>query len=277
MADWVALELLPKIWKRRLTRFADVALDGGPEAPARIERILQSARKLGFSCRLHADEENPTAAIRLAVRQQALSVDHLEHAVAHDASLFSGSSTMVTLLPSAGFLTGGGNPPVRPLVDAGVPVALGTNYHSHFNGTLSMQSAIAMACLRMGLTVAEAISAATINAAYSLGISERVGSIEAGKQADLLVLNTRDYRDLANNLGTNLVHATIKGGVTIYREGEVASPLGEREIPAARGSGAGRPGAGPFGSAADAARLHGGPGRDTVRPAGVRPRAAMIH
>jgi imidazolonepropionase len=226
---WLSCELLPKIWKRRLARFADVAHAGGAEAPERSERLLASASKLGYLCRVHADEKEPAASMRMAVAHHALSVDHLEHAVAQDAELLSGSNTMATLLPHASFGEGGGNPPARALADSGVALALGTNYHPHFGPTLSMQSAIALSCLRMGLTEGEAISAATINAAHALGIANRVGSLEAGKAADLLVLNTRDYRDLGHCLGNNLVHTTIKRGVAIYREGEVAEPKPEQE------------------------------------------------
>ncbi len=226
--EWLSCELLPKIWKRRLARFADVSPDGGG-ASKRSERILDSASRLGFSCRVHADEEEPEASIRMAVGHHALSVDHLEHAAARDATLLSGSATMATLLPHASFMDGCGNPPARALVDSGAAVALGTNYHPQFSPTLSMQSAIALSCLRMGLSVGEAIAAATINAAHAVGIANRVGSLEAGKAADLLVLNTRDYRDLGHCLGNNLVHTTIKSGVAIYREGEVAGPKPDRE------------------------------------------------
>jgi imidazolonepropionase len=222
-AQWLTNEFLPKIRKRRLARFADIAWSGGAERQPRFHRVMERARKLGFACRVHADEEEPAAAIRLAVGQLALSVDHLEHAVPLDASLLSGSPTMVTLLPSTSFMQGRGNPPARSLVESGVPVVLASNYNPHFNPTLNMQSVIAMACLRMGLTAAEAVSAATINAAHALGIANQVGSIEAGKAADLVVLNARDYRDLEHSLGTNLVHTTIKNGVPIYHEGEVAA------------------------------------------------------
>lgn len=222
-AQWLTNELLPKIRKRRLARFVDIEWNGGPERHPHYLRLMESARKLGFVCRIHADEKDPAAAIRLAVDQHALSVDHLEHAVPPDASLLSGSATMATLLPSTTFMNGQEAPPARSLVDSGVPLVLASNYNPHFNQTLNMQCVIAMACLRMRLTVAEAVCAATINAAFALGLGNQFGSLEAGKAADLVMLNVRDYRELEHCLGTNLVHVTVKNGVPIYREGEVAA------------------------------------------------------
>jgi imidazolonepropionase len=112
--------------------------------------------------------------------------------------------------------------PARALIDAGVGIALGSNFNSHHTPALSMQTMVALACGRMGLTIEEAISAATINGAHALGCAEKVGSLEPGKSADLVILNAGHYRDLEHSLGTNLVHLTMKRGKFIYKEGEVA-------------------------------------------------------
>ena len=102
-------------------------------------------------------------------------------------------------------------------------VALASNFNPQHAPSLNMQAVVAVACLRMGLTAAEALSAATINGAHALGCANRAGSLELGKSADLLMLNVSDYRDLAHTFGTNVVHMTMKRGEIIYREGAVAS------------------------------------------------------
>ena len=183
--------------------------------------MMERAHELGFACRVHAEDAEPADAIQLAVEQRALSIDHLEDAGDREQVLLKNSATMVVLLPSNSFLKHGASGPARKLVDAGAPVALGSDYNPQFSPVLSMQSVIAMGCKALGLTPAEAVSASTFNAAHALGIASRVGSLETGKYADVVMLNTRDYRDLGEHLGTNLVHATIKRGEIIYREADV--------------------------------------------------------
>jgi imidazolonepropionase len=224
-------ELLPKIRQRKLARFADVAWNPIPAHHARFLRYLDAACKLGFHCKMHADRDHTAAAIVMAMQHRALSISHLEQAGSSEASLMAGSGTIATLLPCASFYTAAGNAPARALVDAGVPIALGSDFHPTFSPTLNMQTVVALACLRMGLTPAEAITAATINGAHVLDCAGRTGSLEPGKSADVAILNISDYRDLANHFGTNLVHTTMKGGAVIYREGEVGVRSGLRVAP----------------------------------------------
>jgi imidazolonepropionase len=221
-AVWVLDELLPKIRKRRLARFADVVWDGDPLHQEYFDRYLDVARGLGFGCKIHADQLNPRAAMAMAVEHGVVSIDHLEHATEDEAAMLGPAGIIATLLPCASF-NEDRHAPARALIDSGSAVALATNFNAHHTPTLSMQTATAVACLRMGMTVAEALSAATINGAYALGCGDRAGSLEPGKSADLLMLNIGDYRDLPNTLGTNVVHMTMKRGEMIYREGAVAS------------------------------------------------------
>jgi len=222
-AEWVFREFLPKIRRRRLAHFADLAWEDGPEHRELYSRYLETARGLGFGSKIHADQFSPAAAIALAVEHSAVSVDHLEHATAADAALLGGSRTMATLLPYASFCTGGRHAPGRAFIDAGVAVALGTNFNRQHTPTLNMQSVVALACMWLGMTPAEAISAATINSAHALECADRVGSLELGKSADLVILNVTDYREVAHHFGTNLVHMTMKHGEFIYKEGEVST------------------------------------------------------
>lgn len=229
--DWVCSDLLPRLHARKLIRFADVAWDAAATRQRCIRRYLTAARTLGFGCKMHAEQHSMRAAIVMAIEHLAVSVDHLEQATNSDVSLIAGSGTMATLLPCASFHTGAGNAPARALVDAGVPIALGTNFHPRYSPTLNMQAVVALACARLGLTPAEAVSAATINGAHALGCASRAGSLEPGKLADIAILNISDYRDLANHFGGNLVHATMKRGDVIYREGEVGVRKGLRDAP----------------------------------------------
>ena len=218
----VSTELLPKIRRRRLARFADLVWDSDGVSAEGFARYLERARGLGFACKIHADERSPAAAIATAVEHLVVSIDHLEHATAADVLPLGDCPTMVTLLPGVSFHNGGYQAPARALIDAGAALALATNFNPRHTPTLSMQAVVALACLRMGLTAAEAISAATINGAHALGCSDRVGSLEPGKSADLLLLDVSDYRELARQFGVNLVRMTMKRGKLIYKAGEVA-------------------------------------------------------
>ena len=226
-ADWVLTELLPKIRRRRLAYFADVVWECEPARHQCFARYLETARHLGFACKIHADQLGSGAAIAAAVEHLVVSIDHLEHATPAEAALLAGSGTMAVLLPCASFQSGGCDAPGRALIDAGVAVALATNFNPHHTPTLNMQTVVALACLRMGMTAAEAISAATINGAHALGCAARVGSLEFGKSADVLILNVSDYHELAHDFGMNLVHMTMKRGKIIYTEGEVARRAAE--------------------------------------------------
>ena len=215
-------DLLPKVLRRRVASFADLVWDCDPALLPCFDRYLSAARELGFGCKIHADGADPSGAISLAARHRAASIDHLEHATECDVRQLAELGVIATLLPSMTF-GAGPEPPARALIDAGAAVALGTNFNPHHSPALSMQSAIALACGRWGMTIEEAISAATINGAYALGCAGKVGSLEPGKSADLVILNAGHLRDLELCLGTNLVHLTMKGGRFIYKEGGVGA------------------------------------------------------
>jgi imidazolonepropionase len=226
--EWVVAELLPKLRRRGVAHFADLAWDCDPTLLPCFDRYLEVAGQLGFGRKIHAHGLNPAAAIALAAQHHVVSIDHLEHATAGQARQIAEAGIMVTLLPSTGFGGDGPDAPARALIDAGVPVALGTNFNPHLTPALNMQTVVALGCGRLGMTIEEAISAATVNGAYALGCAEKVGSLEPGKSADLVILNAGDYRDLEHCLGTNLVHLTMKRGKFIYKEGEVAPlPTGD--------------------------------------------------
>ena len=239
-ADWAARELLPVLRRRRYSRFADVAWGCDPERLPHLARHLDAARALGFALKVHAEGPGATAAITAAVERFATSIDHLEHATPADTALLAGSCTIATLLPGAAFQHGGPEAPARALIDAGAPVALASNFNPRNSPMLCMQTVVALACLRLRMTPAEAVVAATINGAHALGRGDKTGSLEPGKLADIVILNTSDYRDLARDFGANLVRLTMKRGEFIYREGEVArrddpfKNLSSRNLPGMR-------------------------------------------
>jgi imidazolonepropionase len=225
---------MPTLRRRHLAAFADVAWETGAEYLPTLLRYLDVARELGFPRKVHAHQPDAASAIRAAIESLATTIDHIEWATPAEAIQLAGSSAMATLLPYSSFQTGGPGAPARALIDAGVPVALASNFNPLLSPAFNMQTVVALACLRMRMTPAEAISAATINGAHALGRGHRTGSLEPGKLADILVLDASDYQEIARRFGANLVHMTIKRGEIIYREGAVfgsrpAGPLRGRD------------------------------------------------
>jgi len=218
--DHFAGELLPRVSRRKAAVFADIACNGEGEHIPCYERYLASASQLGFRRKVHAGSPQVSAAIELAIRHSATSIDHLEYATPEDARRIAAAGIVATVFPISCFQNRGSQPPVRELIAAGAPVAIATNFNP-YSPTLNMQTAIALAALHFGMTMEQAISAATINGAHALGRGDRIGSIEPGKSADLIVLNVHDYRELRESLGTNLVQQTMKKGSIIYREGQI--------------------------------------------------------
>ena len=202
------------IRRRRLARFADFEWDTETARRPLPVRYLEAARNLGFLCKIHADQHSCGGAVSLAVEYGVTSIDHLEYATLEQARVLAAAGVMATLLPCAS-LRHGHHAPARSLIDAGVAVALGTNFNPWQTPSLNMQTAISLACMQLGMGPAEAITAATINSAHALKAARLVGSLEVDKLADVLILDTADYRDLAYQLGTNLVRTTIKGGAVV--------------------------------------------------------------
>ncbi|MEO8594968.1 MAG: amidohydrolase family protein [Candidatus Solibacter sp.] len=227
--EWMVSELLPKVRRRGVAPFADLGWESDKALLPHFERYLQAARQLGFELKIHADGPDPAGAIELAIRHQVSSIDHLEYIDDALARRVGEAGLTVTLVPNASFDEQARVAPARALIEAGAAIALGSNFNLSHTPTLSMQTVVALASGRLGMTLEEALSAATINSAYALGCGDQVGSLEPGKSADLLILNAGHYRDLGQSLGTNLVHLAMKGGKFIYREANVA-PLPAQEL-----------------------------------------------
>jgi len=214
--DWMGTAMLPFIRRRRLARFVDVYSDKGAFTLDQSRRHLENARRLGFGLKIHAEQFSRTGAARLAVQMNAASADHLEQAGEEDIRALANSNTIATLLPGSVFHLGLPTyAPARAFIDAGAAVALATDFNPGTSPTYSMQMVLSLACTQMRMSPAEAIAAATINGAHAIGCANRVGSLEPGKHADLLVLNASDYRELPYYFGSNNVSLTMKRGVTL--------------------------------------------------------------
>ncbi len=216
-------DLLAAVHRRNLARFAGVRHDGRTCGLDQSRNYLETARSLGFQLKVQAGNGFTAEAVRLAVQMGAVSVDHLGAGSLADLELLAASNTIAVLLPGSAFHCGnGGCAPARKLIDGGAAVALGSDFNPRTNPSYNMQTIVALACAHLGMSPAEAICAATFNAACAIGAGQVAGSLEAGKPADLIVLNAADYREIPYHFGVNLVHRTVKRGVTIYEEGSVA-------------------------------------------------------
>jgi len=209
--------LLPEIGEGRLAEFCDVFCDRGAFSVAQSKRVLQAGRQWGLAPRLHAEQLTRTGAARLAILMRAASCDHLEQVNNGDIRALGKSETVATLLPGCDFHLGLKHyAPARALIDAGAIVALATDYNPGTSPTLSMPMILSLACTQLHMTPAEAITAATINAAYALRREKSIGSLEVGKQADLAVFEVADYREIPYYFGVNHCWMTVKRGRVIH-------------------------------------------------------------
>jgi imidazolonepropionase len=212
-------EMIPRVAQDELARFCDVFCDTGYFTVKEARAILRAAERAGLGLRIHAEQLAHSGGAKLAAELGALSADHLEWVNEDDIEALRRAGTVATLLPGATFNLGLKRyPPARRLIKAGVPVALATDFNPGSCFTLNMQLILSIACSQMKMTPAEAITAATLNAACSLGMSERLGSIEEGKQADIVLMNVPDYREIPYFFGVNHCAVTVKkGNIVINR------------------------------------------------------------
>jgi imidazolonepropionase len=191
----------------------DVFCETGAFDLAQSRQILTTARELGFPLKIHADEFDNLGGARLAAELGAASADHLVVTSPEDIRALAESEAAAVGLPCTPFgLAEGEYTPARQFLNHGGLLAVATDLNPGTAWCENMQFALALACRYMKLTPAEAIAAATINAAAAVKLDDRLGSIEPGKQADLLVLEVDDYRHLGYRFGTNLVRTVIKKG-----------------------------------------------------------------
>jgi imidazolonepropionase len=209
--------LLPEIGERKLAEFCDVFCDRGAFSVVQSKRVLQAGRQWGLAPRLHAEQLSRTSAARLAILMRAASCDHLEQVNKSDIRALGKSETVATLLPGCDFHLGLKKyAPARALIEAGAIVALATDYNPGTSPTVSMPMILSLACAQLRMTPAEAITAATINAAYALRREKKIGSLEVGKQADIAVFEVADYREIPYYFGVDRCWMTVKRGRVIH-------------------------------------------------------------
>jgi imidazolonepropionase len=210
-------QMLPEVVNQNLAEFCDVFCDRGAFTRAQSQRILSEARLHGLLPRMHAEQLSHTGATQLGVELGAASCDHLEQISEADVRALARSETVATLLPGCDFHLGWRQyAPARKLIEAGAIVALATDYNPGTSPTVSMPMILSLACTQLRMTPAEAIAAATINSAYALKRSDRLGSLETGKQADFAVFNVEDYREIPYYFGMHRCWMTVKNGEIIY-------------------------------------------------------------
>lgn len=231
----VCMEMLPalrKWWQEnagnRSLPFVDVFCETGAFSLEQSAAILQAARAMSFPLKIHADEFDNLGGASLAASLEAASADHLVKTSPEDIQALAQSSTVAVALPCTPFgLADPHYTPARDILAAGGLLAIASDINPGTAWCESMQFVIALACRYLRLTPAQAIAAATINAAAAVRLAHRVGSIEPGKQADLLVLSTSDYRNLGYRFGSNLVEKVIKRG-RVYPVGP--GPINARSV-----------------------------------------------
>jgi imidazolonepropionase len=222
----VVSEMLPAIGERgmrnaeliphsafQLPNFVDVFCEDGAFTLAQSRRILEKARELGFALKIHVDEFEPLGGTRLGVELGAVSVDHVVTTPPEEIELLGRSGTIAVSLPGTPFgLAHRDYTPARAILAAGGALALATDINPGTTWNESMQLIVALACRYLKLTQAQALAAATINAAHAIGRGGSIGSLEIGKQADVLIMDVSDYRSIGYRYGTNLVRSVIKRG-----------------------------------------------------------------
>ena len=223
--DLVIEEILPRVASSLVAHpsslFCDVFCDEGAFTLEQSRRVLEAAvsscnvtaQALGFGLKIHADEFRPLGGTKLAVELGAISADHLVCTPDDEIELLARSGTIAVALPGTPFGLGHHEyTPARRIIDSGGALALATDLNPGTCWCESMQLIVALACRFMAMTPAEAIVAATINAAHAIRLGDQVGSLEVGKKADILIMNIPNYRHLSYRFGVNLVDKVIKGG-----------------------------------------------------------------
>ena len=208
----VCKQMIPQAAKRKLAQFVDVFCDRGAFTAEETKQIFEAAEQHGLSVRAHMCQLTETALQPFLLFNPA-SFDHMDHVNEEDIAQLAKRDTVATLVPGVNYFLGLKEyPRARKLVDAGVPVALATDYNPGTSPTLSMPMAMSLACTHMKMSPAEAISAATINGAWALRVADRKGSIEPGKDADLAVFAVEDYREIPYWFGANQCAMTTMNG-----------------------------------------------------------------
>ncbi|KGR88265.1 MULTISPECIES: imidazolonepropionase [Lysinibacillus] len=217
--DVVVQEMLPKVAELELAEFNDVFCEKGVFTPEQSRRILEAGKALGLTPKIHADEIEPYQGAELAAEVGAISAEHLLVASDEGIRKMAEAGTIAVLLPGTAFFLRAPYARGRLMIDEGVPVAISTDFNPGSSPTMSLPFIMNLACMHMGMTLEEVLTATTINAAYALNRGEQVGSLEAHKKADVLILDVENYKQLQYFYGMNHTHTVIKNGQVVVQNG----------------------------------------------------------
>lgn len=214
--DLIVNEMIPLIAKENLADFIDVFCDRGFFTVEETERMLEAGKKHGIRPKIHANELDYSGGIQAGVKYNALSVDHLEFTGDEEIKCLRDSETMPTLLPGAAFFLGMVYAPVRKMIDAGLPVALASDFNPGSSPSGNMQLILSMGCIKYRMLPEEAIHAVTLNSAYAMGVSNKLGSIARGKIANIFITKPiSSYEFMPYSYGNNKVETAILNGKVI--------------------------------------------------------------
>jgi imidazolonepropionase len=214
--DLIIHEMLPRVAEEQLADYIDVFCDTGFFTVKDTERILEAGMKYGLRGKIHANELDYSGGIQVGVKYNPLSVDHLEFTGDEEIETLLDSETMPTILPGAAFFLGMRYAPVRKMIDAGLPVAMASDFNPGSSPSGNMQLILSMACILYKMLPEEAINATTLNSAYAMELSEKMGSIAIGKKANLFI--TKEIPSIAflpYYYGSNKVETVILNGKVI--------------------------------------------------------------
>jgi imidazolonepropionase len=214
--NFILDKVLPEIAEKKLSRFCDVFCEKGVFSREQSRRLLLGAKKLGLGVRVHADEMHDTGGAGLAAQLEAVSADHLLHASDEGINEMARAGTVAVLLPCTAFCLGEPYARARDMIDRGIAVALATDMNPGSCFSESIPLLFALGTMYMKMSAEEAVTALTINAAAALELAESIGSIDAGKKADMVLLQYPSYRYLPYHTGISCVEKVIKGGKLVY-------------------------------------------------------------
>jgi imidazolonepropionase len=214
--DLIINEMLPKISQENLAEYIDVFCEKGYFNLEQTQKIIEAGKRYGLIPKIHVNQFNAIGGIALSVKHNALSVDHLEVLTDEDIVALQNSNTMPVALPSCSYFLSIPYTPARKMLQAGLPLALATDFNPGSTPSGNMNFVVATACIKMKITPEEAINAATINGAYAMGISNQYGSITIGKKANLIITKpVNSYYELPYNFGSNLIDVVVINGEII--------------------------------------------------------------
>lgn len=211
--DLIINEMLPKIAAENLADYIDAFLETGYFSVEETQQIMEAGKKYGLRAKIHVNQFTAINGIKACVDYDALSVDHLEIVTDEDIEVLKNSNTIAVALPSCSFFISIPYTPARKMIDAGLPIALATDFNPGTTPSGNMNLVVATACIKMKMTPEEAINAATVNGAYAMGISETYGSITVGKKANLIITKPiSSYYQIPYAFGSNLIEDVIISG-----------------------------------------------------------------